>query len=856
MNKFIIMAIVAVAAADASAAIPTRTISLGGKDYNVQTLVERPIGPGMTYTRLRVPEFPLNVNMVTVDTKNQNIRIETTLSNDRSAGTELLVNAAQRLDGPDHHAVAAQNGNFWIVSTQEYWEPHGAMPHGVAMRNGVLSADSKDYPFWWDRQNESGEWVLWGSRVVGIIGATDQNELWIGGCDTEMTFKSARLGTHEISNCNRGFRPGKMTIYTPWFDPEKEFVPLKSESRWDQTIDYEAQCTEVLCDIAEGEEWMGGKDIRFVVKEVRSSNGHGKRGDYDLAVVARTSDFHFDQFVPGDEISINYSWVFDRDGTRQRPAITQAIGGNVHIMKDGQITEQNYWDSYNTMVYSRSAYGTSQDNNTLFMVTIDKSNDPVYGRSDGCTTEVMCQLLKEYGVWNMINVDAGGSAELMVDNRIINTTTEGAPRPVNNGWMVFDISPDEDKQVAGLAFYDVDLSAPVATTFTPRVIALNKYGTVINDDYKEFEVISESNLGYAAGSSFVCGENVGEAEITVSVPGAVPATRSLSITGATPHFKLEKIVIDNNHTYLMEVQSEANGKTYSVEPYRIAFTSDNPEIADVNEHGMLYPIKNGTCNVNAKIVDMDQTIPVSVENADAPVRNICESFTGWKISTSSGLALGTPGEGGTIPYTYNNPRGSAKITLGYGSKELYGLPIAFEIEFNSTLPIKSLTVGLRPQGEKRAKINIAPENGYAANQAHTVAIPVSTLGDVSYVGLYPLTLADIVFDIDVNSGYKGAQQLVVRGVRAVYDDRGGVDDVSTATINGNVVISPNPVRPGAVIEIDGMDAEKVEIFNSAGILVGVTNAGEVIKAPASSGLYLLRVTDAKGENGVGRLIVK
>lgn len=856
MKKSLIISIALMTASSVSAVIPTKTVNLGGKDYNVQTLIERPIGPGMTYTRLRVPDYPLNINMVTVDTKNQNIRIETTLSNDRSAGTERLVDAAQRHDAADHHAVAAQNGNFWIVTSQDYWEPHGAMPHGVAMRNGMLSADSKDYPFWWDRQNESGEWILWGSKVVGIIGTTEQNELWIGGCDTEMTFKSDKLGTHEISNCNRGVRPGKMTIYTSWYDPEKEFVPLKSTSRWDQTIDYEAQCTEVLCNIAEGEEWLGGKDIRFVVQEVRSSNGHGKRGEYDLAIVARTSDFHFDQLVKGDEISINYSWVFDRDGVKQRPAISQAIGGNIQVLKDGQITEQNYWDSYNTMVYSRSAYGTSQDNNTLYMVTIDKSTDPVYGNSIGCTTEIMCQLLKEYGVWNMINVDAGGSAELMVDNKIINKTTEGEPRAVNNGWMVFDVSPDKDREVAQLAFYDIDLSAPVATTFTPRVIALNKYGTVISDDYKEFEITSESNLGDAAGNSFVCGAIPGDAAITVTAPGVTPATRNLTITAATPHFKLEKIVIDNNHAYLMEVQSEANGKTFSVEPYKIAFTSDNPEIADVNEHGVLYAVRNGKCNINAKVVDMDQTIPVSVENVDVPVIEICESFADWKISTSSGLALGTLGEGGTIPYTYNNPRGSAKITLGYGSKELYGLPIAFEIEFNSTLPIKSLTVGLRPQGEKRAKINIAPENGYAANQAHTVAIPISTLGDVSYVGLYPLTLADIVFDIDVNSGYKGAQQLVVRGVRAVYDDRGGVDDVSAATINGNVVISPNPVGPGAVIEIDGIDAEKVEIFNSAGMLVGVTNAGEVIKAPASSGLYLLRVTDAKGENGVGRLIVK
>ena len=55
MNKFLLLSIAAGTAMIASAAIPTKTVNIGGTDYSVQTLIERPIGPGMTYTRLRVP---------------------------------------------------------------------------------------------------------------------------------------------------------------------------------------------------------------------------------------------------------------------------------------------------------------------------------------------------------------------------------------------------------------------------------------------------------------------------------------------------------------------------------------------------------------------------------------------------------------------------------------------------------------------------------------------------------------------------------------------------------------------------------------------------------------------------------
>ena len=118
----------------------------------------------------------------------------------------------------------------------------------------------------------------------------------------------------------------------------------------------------------------------------------------------------------GDAVSINYSFVFNRDGKEVTPLLENAVGGNMMILKDGQITEQNYWDSYNTMVYSRSAYGTSRDNKTLYMVVIDKSGCE-WGVSDGCTTEQMLQIVKPLGVWNMINVDAGGSAQLMVTDQ-------------------------------------------------------------------------------------------------------------------------------------------------------------------------------------------------------------------------------------------------------------------------------------------------------------------------------------------------------------------------------------------------------------------------------------------------------
>ena len=852
MKKLILLTSFAATMLAASGAVPTRTVNIQGTDYNVQTLVQRPIGPGMTYYRLRVPSFPLNVNMVTVDTRNPHIKIETSLPKDRSAGTELLTEAAKRYDAPDHHAVVAQNGNFWIVTNQQYYEVYGPSTHNINMRNGMLAIDSKTYPAWW--------W--WNSEHAGIVGATDANELFIDVCKTEMYAQCDKFGRFDIASCNKGIRPGEMGMYTSWLDPDRSFMPLTDNNLNFTYLEYNAACTELLCAIADGEQWSGGKDMQFIVKEVRTGNGHGKIGNHDLALVARTADVPgIENVVPGDRITLNYSWVFNRDGQDVRPQITQAIGGNMMVMKDGQITEQNGWDGYNTMIYSRSAYGTSADNKTLYMVVIDKSSDLKYGASNGCTTADMCDLMRAFGCQNLINVDAGGSAELMVDKRIINTTTEGNPRAVGNGWMVFNTAPDNDTEVAALAFYDIDLSTPVLSTYTPRMIALNKYGTVINDDFKDFEITSpSSDMGYGAGSSFIAADKTGQASITATAPGGITVSTTLDIVDATPAFKLDRVVIDSKHPYTVEIQSEYRGQQYPVEPWRAQLSVDNEEIAAVNEHGVLYAVKNGQATLTGNVGSMTQSIPVSVENVEQPTISLCPSFDGWTLKSGTGVKLGTPAENGTIPFNYGSPRGSAKITLTRDADkvELYGLPRAVVVEFQSSIPVKTLDMTLRKNGEKRGSMTKAPADGteYPAGTPVTVRFETAELGDPDYVGTYPLSLSEIEFAYNVKSAYKGDQTLLISSIHAEYNDDSAVDDITAP--DAPLTITPSGVNPGMPVAVSGSDIVEVRIFDMAGNTVAEKKqqpATMTVNAPMTKGIYIVRARTADGKSAAAKLHV-
>lgn len=611
----------------------------------------------------------------------------------------------------------------------------------------------------------------------------------------------------------------------------------------------------MLLKLNEGETWMGGRDIAFTVAEIRHSNGRGTLGNYDLAIVSRES--YLDQLAVGDDLKLNYSWVFDPDGQAVKPLIEQAVGGNMLVMRHGQITEQNYWDSYNTMVYSRSAYGISKDGNTLYMLTIDKSQDLTYGNSVGCTTADMCDIVRHLGVWNLVNVDAGGSAELMVDGGIINVTTEGKPRAVGNGWMVFNTAPDDEKEVASLAFYDVELTAPAGAKFSPRVIAFNRYGTVLDNDFKGYTISADASLGTGSGNVL---QTVGEAKsglVTISAGEGISATKELTIVTSTPSLKRAAVVLDNLHSYPIEVTTTLGKAEYEFNPALVNWTSDRPDVAFVDENGTIQAVANGTATINGKLFDMDQNITVSVENAATLTIPVADKWTDWTPKSASGIKNLTVGEDGTLSYTYSSVRGRSWVSLTKATT-LYGLPVRVVAELENSMPVTEVELDLHSYGNDRDKVTFVPEAQIPAGTSFTATFEVADFGDVADCRTYPLSMSTIKVYSPSGSTYKGDHKLQIKKFYAEYYSDGGVDNV-TADDRG-LMLFPNPAeasQPFSVTAASPITA--VQIYDLAGRLVSSTDVDNLthvtVAAPAIAGTYIVRALTATSATAT-RLIVR
>lgn len=203
--------------------------------------------------------------------------------------------------------------------------------------------------------------------------------------------------------------------------------------------------------------------MTMVVKKVVTDADRLTLGNYTACITATGSyKAKMRALAVGDTITVNQGWTTSEpDAPTVAPWIENMVEGNAPVMHHGQLTSRNTDESYNSQVYSRTGYGASADGRKLYMIVIDKSKSALYGQSAGCSTTVMCNILQSLfpDISEVVNFDAGGSAQMLVDGKIVNTTTESTPRAVAAGWFLESTAP-ADSVVASIQFADPSFGCP------------------------------------------------------------------------------------------------------------------------------------------------------------------------------------------------------------------------------------------------------------------------------------------------------------------------------------------------------------------------------------------------------------
>ncbi|MFI3239943.1 MAG: hypothetical protein R3Y22_05065, partial [Bacteroidales bacterium] len=126
------------------------TITIDEVVYKADTLIHKQIGPGVVYTRIRIPDYPLNLNITKTDLNNEYNKVETTVAYETLGSTETLANAYNRQVEAGNYPLAAVNANFWCTTESPYSDYMKGTPFGGSLKNGQILTETNGYSNPWN----------------------------------------------------------------------------------------------------------------------------------------------------------------------------------------------------------------------------------------------------------------------------------------------------------------------------------------------------------------------------------------------------------------------------------------------------------------------------------------------------------------------------------------------------------------------------------------------------------------------------------------------------------------------------------------------------------------------------------
>ncbi|NLE28959.1 MAG: SUMF1/EgtB/PvdO family nonheme iron enzyme, partial [Phycisphaerae bacterium] len=171
-------------------------------------------------------------------------------------------------------------------------------------------------------------------------------------------------------------------------------------------------------------------------------------------------------------------------------SLFNAIAGSAVIVSGGTNTASTLTDSLSTELHPRTAAGISVDGSKLIVMTVDGRNSNI---SLGVNLSELANLMIEYGVADAINLDGGGSTQLIINEGtspyVANVPSETA-RSVGANMAVFAwplgatsgeegyTDPVDPDATIDLEFVKVDNPGNAVDAYTPYGYARGTYGAV------------------------------------------------------------------------------------------------------------------------------------------------------------------------------------------------------------------------------------------------------------------------------------------------------------------------------------------------------------------------------------------
>jgi hypothetical protein len=357
-----------------------------------------PVGPGVVYHHDYRSAGPWHFFILEIDLTNPYLELETVKANDLLYGNERTSSMAARRDQEGHRVVGAINGDFYAS---------GGIPINAQVCQGVLL-----------RRPNTGDNIQ-----KHVFGVNTNGKPFYGVLSFSGTIWTANHTAITVNGINESRGENQLIVYN------KYMGSTTGTNYWGTEISALYLNEPIINDTI----WLVVTN-----KDSIMETGHGNNAITGNGVVlsghgtARTA---LNSILVGDTIKMLLQ-LNPAPGTYR-----EMIGGGPQMIVNGVKDIPN--TTFCTDRHPRTAIGFNRDSTKVFFFVVD-GRQPGY--SVGTSLFELADYMLEWGVYQGMNFDGGGSSTMVVRHTVKNKPSDGSERAVANALLLISQAPTSSLQ--------------------------------------------------------------------------------------------------------------------------------------------------------------------------------------------------------------------------------------------------------------------------------------------------------------------------------------------------------------------------------------------------------------------------
>lgn len=310
--------------------------------------------------------------------------------------------------------------------------------------------------------------------------------------------------------------------------------------------------------------------------------------------------------------------------------IKTAISGGSKILNNGIAAEKSSASVSPNSRQPRTAIGITEDRKNIILMVVDGRNHSI-----GATQNEMADLLLEYGAYNAMNFDGGGSSTMVVKTiddqwvNVKNTLSDGSQRRIINGFGVFNnsakgnmvelvVKPEQEKVFKG----------------TPVKINTYGYDQYYNPINLDSVILSASDKDGKWEGQYFYPSISGNITITATAGEFTANSTIKSLDTAEIRANMSTVNLEVGESVYIELSGvDYDGFKANIDLNRASFEVEPMALGTI-ENGRFIAVADGSGYIKCTVGNAVRYIPVIIGSNTVPI-NSFENLTTENLSYSS-----------------------------------------------------------------------------------------------------------------------------------------------------------------------------------------------------------------------------